>query len=206
MRMVTGGRKGPAADVSAPPGTWNAPARHTSAPSTLNRSTPVASMKPSEPARSSTPAATPLRGRGRARRRHLRPRGRAQRGLAPASSRRSSCVTTTSRYGGKGVETAVPSVMDAIGARASGFDACEQRLVDQALIDLDGSPNKSRLGANALLGVSSRSPRAAAESAELPLFRYVGGPNAPRPPRPDDEHPQRRRARGRRTSTCRSSW
>ena len=59
-----------------------------------------------------------------------------------------------------------------------GFEASEQRLVDQALLDLDGTPNKERLGANAVLGVSLAVARAAADSAELPLFRYVGGPNA----------------------------
>ena len=83
-----------------------------------------------------------------------------------------------SRYGGKGVETAVLAVLDEIGPELLGFDASEQRLVDQALIDLDGTPDKSRLGANALLGVSLAVARAAADSADLPLFRYVGGPNA----------------------------
>jgi enolase len=82
------------------------------------------------------------------------------------------------RFGGKGVERAVLGVLDEIGPALVGFEASEQRLVDQALLDLDGSPNKSRLGANALLGVSLAVARAAAESAELPLFRYVGGPNA----------------------------
>ena len=82
------------------------------------------------------------------------------------------------RYGGKGVEKAVLAVLDEIGPALVGFEASEQRLVDQALIDLDGTPNKSRLGANAMLGVSLAVARAAAESAELPLFRYVGGPNA----------------------------
>src|SRR6476646_6564612 len=82
------------------------------------------------------------------------------------------------RYGGKGVEKAVLGVLDEIGPALVGFEASEQRLVDQALIDLDGTPTKSRLGANALLGVSLAVARAAAESAELPLFRYVGGPNA----------------------------
>ena len=82
------------------------------------------------------------------------------------------------RYGGKGVEKAVIAVLDEIGPALVGFEASEQRLVDQALIDLDGTPNKSRLGANAILGVSLAVARAAAESAELPLFRYVGGPNA----------------------------
>jgi enolase len=82
------------------------------------------------------------------------------------------------RYAGKGVEKAVIGVLDEIGPALVGFEASEQRLVDQALIDLDGTPTKSRLGANALLGVSLAVARAAAESAQLPLFRYVGGPNA----------------------------
>ncbi|HSK54224.1 MAG TPA: phosphopyruvate hydratase [Jiangellales bacterium] len=82
------------------------------------------------------------------------------------------------RYGGKGVEQAVTAVLDEIGPELIGFEASEQRLVDQALIDLDGTPTKSRLGANAILGVSLAVARAAADSAELPLFRYVGGPNA----------------------------
>ncbi len=82
------------------------------------------------------------------------------------------------RYGGKGVEKAVLGVLDEIGPALLGMEASEQRLIDAALIDLDGTPTKSRLGANALLGVSLAVARAAAESAELPLFRYVGGPNA----------------------------
>jgi enolase len=82
------------------------------------------------------------------------------------------------RYGGKGVEKAVIGVLDEIGPALVGLEASEQRLVDQALIDLDGTPNKSRLGANALLGVSLAVAKAAADSAELPLFRYLGGPNA----------------------------
>jgi enolase len=82
------------------------------------------------------------------------------------------------RYGGKGVEKAVLAVDDEIGPELLGFDASEQRLVDQAMLDLDGTPNKARLGANAVLGVSLAVARAAADSADLPLFRYVGGPNA----------------------------
>jgi enolase len=82
------------------------------------------------------------------------------------------------RYGGKGVEKAVTAVLDEIGPELLGFDASEQRLVDQALVDLDGTPNKERLGANAILGVSLAVARAAADSAELPLFRYLGGPSA----------------------------
>ncbi len=82
------------------------------------------------------------------------------------------------RYQGKGVLKAVAAVEEEIQDALLGFDASEQRLIDQALIDLDGTPGKSRLGANALLGVSLAVARAAAESAELPLFRYVGGPSA----------------------------
>ncbi len=82
------------------------------------------------------------------------------------------------RYGGKGVLKAVSAVLDTIGPELVGFEASEQRIVDQALIDLDTTPDKSKLGANAILGVSLAVARAAASSAELPLFRYVGGPNA----------------------------
>ncbi len=82
------------------------------------------------------------------------------------------------RYGGKGVGKAVLAVIDEIGPELLGYEASEQRLVDQTLIDLDGTPDKSRLGANAILGVSLAVARAAADSADLPLFRYVGGPNA----------------------------
>ena len=82
------------------------------------------------------------------------------------------------RYGGKGVLKAVIAVLDTIGPELVGFEASEQRLVDAALIDLDATPDKSRLGANAILGVSLAVAKAAASSAELPLFRYLGGPNA----------------------------
>jgi enolase len=82
------------------------------------------------------------------------------------------------RYGGKGVEKAVTGVLTEIGPALVGFDASEQRLVDQALLDLDGTPNKARLGANAILGVSLAVAKAAADSADLPLFRYIGGANA----------------------------
>jgi enolase len=82
------------------------------------------------------------------------------------------------RYGGKGVSKAVDAVLDDIGPELVGMEASEQRLVDQALIDLDGTPDKSRFGANAILGVSLAVARAAAESHALPLFRYVGGPSA----------------------------
>jgi enolase len=82
------------------------------------------------------------------------------------------------RYGGKGVTGAVTGVLDVIGPELVGFEASEQRMVDQRLQDLDGTPNKAKLGANAILGVSLAVARAAADSAGLPLFRYVGGPNA----------------------------
>ena len=83
-----------------------------------------------------------------------------------------------SRYGGKGVSQAVTAVLDTIGPELVGIEASEQRIVDQVLLDLDGTPDKGRLGANALLGVSLAVARAAADSSGLPLFRYVGGPNA----------------------------
>jgi enolase len=82
------------------------------------------------------------------------------------------------RYGGKGVEKAVLAVEDEIAPEILGFDATEQRLIDQVMIDLDGTPNKERLGANAILGVSLAVAKAASDSAGLPLFRYIGGPNA----------------------------
>jgi enolase len=82
------------------------------------------------------------------------------------------------RYGGKGVTKAVNAVLDDIGPELVGFEASEQRLVDAALIDLDGTPDKSKFGANAILGVSLAVAKAAAASADLPLFRYLGGPNA----------------------------
>jgi enolase len=82
------------------------------------------------------------------------------------------------RYGGKGVLDAVTAVTDRIGPELVGYEASEQRLIDQALLDLDGTPDKSALGANAILGVSLAVARAAAEAAGLPLFRYIGGPNA----------------------------
>ena len=84
----------------------------------------------------------------------------------------------TKRYLGKGVLKAVDAVIDEIGPALEGFDATEQRLIDQAMIELDGTENKKRLGANAILGVSLAVAKAAADSADLPLFRYVGGPNA----------------------------
>ncbi|HAT1136053.1 TPA: phosphopyruvate hydratase [Corynebacterium striatum] len=82
------------------------------------------------------------------------------------------------RYLGKGVLKAVENVNEEITDEIAGFEADDQRLIDQALIALDGTENKSRLGANAILGVSIAAAKAAAESAALPLYRYIGGPNA----------------------------
>ncbi|GAA4985619.1 phosphopyruvate hydratase [Pseudonocardia tropica] len=82
------------------------------------------------------------------------------------------------RYGGKGVEKAVAAVLDEIGPELVGVEAVDQRLVDQRLVDLDGTPDKSKFGANALLGVSLAVAKAGAESSGLELFRYVGGSNA----------------------------
>ncbi|MCL2736425.1 MAG: phosphopyruvate hydratase [Propionibacteriaceae bacterium] len=84
----------------------------------------------------------------------------------------------TSRYGGKGVLKAVDNVVEKIGPELLGFEASEQRLIDETMIDLDGTDNKAKLGANAILGVSLAVASAAAEAAELPLYRYLGGPNA----------------------------
>ena len=113
----------------------------------------------------------PRRRHDRPGRRALRGEHRPVRGRRAARRRREALRRQGRRQGGRGV-------LDEIGPALVGFEASEQRLVDQALIDLDGTPNKSRLGANAILGVSLAVARAAAESAELPLFRYVGGPNA----------------------------
>ena len=82
------------------------------------------------------------------------------------------------RYLGKGVQKAVESVIDVLGPAIEGFDAADQRLIDAELIATDGTDNKKRLGANAILGVSLAVAKAAADSADLPLFRYLGGPNA----------------------------
>src|SRR5690606_40747604 len=95
-------------------------------------------------------------------------------GLAVARNRDGD----TERYNGKGVERAVAAVCDEIGPALVGMEAVEQRVIDQKLLDLDNTHDKSRLGANAILGVSLAVAKAAADSAELELFRYLGGPNA----------------------------
>ncbi|KRO16609.1 phosphopyruvate hydratase [Lacticaseibacillus saniviri] len=83
-----------------------------------------------------------------------------------------------SRFQGKGVLKAVANVNDAIAKAVIGLDVTEQRLIDQTMIDLDGTPNKGKLGANAILGVSLGAARAAADEIGLPLYEYLGGPNS----------------------------
>ncbi|MGO9431455.1 MAG: phosphopyruvate hydratase, partial [Rhodoblastus sp.] len=83
-----------------------------------------------------------------------------------------------SRFGGKGVLKAVESVNGEIFDAISGFDAEDQVHIDEALIELDGTPNKARLGANAILGVSMAVAKAAADASGLPLYRYIGGTQA----------------------------
>ena len=82
------------------------------------------------------------------------------------------------RYLGKGVGKAVDAVIQKIGPAVEGLAADDQRIIDQTMLELDATPNKANLGANAILGVSLAVARAAADSAGLPLYRYVGGPNA----------------------------
>jgi len=82
------------------------------------------------------------------------------------------------RYLGKGVEKAVANVNDIISEEILGMDALEQRALDSLMIQLDGTPNKSKLGANAILGVSLAAAKAAANALEIPLYRYIGGANA----------------------------
>src|ERR1044071_8495342 len=88
------------------------------------------------------------------------------------------------RYGGKGVLKAVQNVNEVIAPALQGFDALDQAEVDRALIELDVTDTKSKLGANALLAVSMATARAAAAQLELPLYRYLGGPNSRTPPVP----------------------
>ncbi|MDE3075889.1 MAG: phosphopyruvate hydratase [Chloroflexota bacterium] len=83
-----------------------------------------------------------------------------------------------SRYGGKGVLKAVANVVETIAPEVEGLDALNQAAIDRTLVELDGTPNKSRLGANAILGVSLAVAHAAAASLELPLYRYLGGVSA----------------------------
>jgi enolase len=84
----------------------------------------------------------------------------------------------SNRYGGKGVQKAVQNVVEEIAPRLIGCDALNQEAIDRAMIDLDGSPNKANLGANAILAVSLATAKASAEALGLPLYRYLGGPLA----------------------------
>ena len=102
-----------------------------------------------------------------------------------------------SRYGGKGVLKAVDHVNGEIAEALNGEDASDQISIDRALMDLDGTENKGRLGANALLAVSLATARAAAVETGLPLYRYLGGPMARTLPRSHDEHHQWRCARNK---------
>jgi len=88
------------------------------------------------------------------------------------------------RYGGKGVTRAVANVVDTIGPKLRGLDPSHQAVTDRTMIELDGTADKSRLGANAILGVSMAVARAAAQAAGLPLYAYLGGPGACRLPVP----------------------
>ena len=99
-----------------------------------------------------------------------------------------------SHYMGKGVLQAVANVETVIAPEIEGMDAANQRLIDQTMIALDGTANKSKLGANAILAVSMAATRAVAQTLEIPLYRYLGGINASVSAHAHDEHPQRRRA------------
>ena len=99
------------------------------------------------------------------------------------------------RYGGKGVLRAVEHINTEISEAVLGLDSSEQAFLDRTLIDLDGTENKSRLGANATLAVSMAVARAAAEECGLPLYRYFGGSGGDADAGADDERRQRRRAR-----------
>ena len=104
---------------------------------------------------------------------------RCRRAPPPARTRRSNCATATrARYLGKGVQKAVEAVNGEIFEALDDMAVEEQVQIDQVMIDLDGTPNKSRLGANAILGVSLAVAKAAAESFDMPLYRYVGGTSA----------------------------
>ena len=98
------------------------------------------------------------------------------------------------RYLGKGVRKAVEAVNGEIFDAIGGMDAEDQVQIDETMIELDGTPNKARLGANAILGVSLAVAKAAAEAHDLPLYRYVGGTSARAAAGADDEHHQWRRA------------
>ncbi len=102
----------------------------------------------------------------------------------------------TSRYLGKGVLKAVENVNTVIGPHLEGLDAAQQSELDAEMIELDGTENKAKLGANAILAVSMAAARAMAVHYDIPLYRYLGGVNAIDPAGADDEHHQWRRTRG----------
>lgn len=110
---------------------------------------------------------------------------------APASMRRWSFGTEEKRYGGKGVQNAVEHVNTILADCIIGENIYQQAEIDRKLIRADGSENKSRLGANAILGVSMAVAHAAAKSLEIPLFRYLGGSQAPAPSGTDVQRHQR---------------
>jgi enolase len=130
------------------------------------------------------------------RRRRLWPRRRAVGRLDRRSRSRSKSATATRPlWGGKGVLKAVDAVNGEIFDALSGVDAEDQRRIDRLMIDAGRHAEQGRLGANAILGVSLATAKAAAESAGLPLYKYVGGVSARVLPTADDEHHQRRRPR-----------
>ena len=98
-----------------------------------------------------------------------------------------------SHYMGKGVLQAVANVETVIAPELEGMDASNQRLIDQSMIALDGTPNKSKLGANAILAVSMAAARAVAQTLEIPLYRYLGGSECVRAADADAERAERRR-------------
>ena len=98
---------------------------------------------------------------------------------APACTKRGNCATATkSIYLGKGVSKAVANINETFANELVGMDALDQIAVDQRMLELDGTPNKKNLGANAILGVSLATAHAAARYCEMPLYKYVGGSNA----------------------------
>ncbi len=100
-----------------------------------------------------------------------------------------------SRYGGKGVLKAVENINEKIADELIDADASEQAYIDQFLIDLDGTPNKENLGANAILGVSLACAKAAADTLDIPLYRYIGGSKCTYSSCSDDEYFERRKSR-----------
>src|ERR687889_1787166 len=92
------------------------------------------------------------------------------------------------RYGGKGVSNAALNVDTELAQVVIGLDVADQRTLDLAMLEADGTENKGRLGANAILGISLAAAKASAEAAALPLYRYLGGAGRPNPPRSPPEH------------------